>query len=351
MKFGIFWQVPGYEGSSVSDRHWETIDEIELADDIGFSQAWLAESPFYPTRPMSQPLLVASAAGQRTKNIRFGTLAAQIPLHHPVDYASTVATCDILTNGRFDLCVGGRFGGKASQVVGISEDIDNSQSRRMVSEYVDILRKSWTNDRLTYKGEYWGFEDVPVIPKPIQKPYPTLLMAANSDSSFEFAASQGMGVIGTMLSQPLGNLKIHSDTFHRVKNNLSSREVAQPFHIAISFFVAETREKAHAIMKDNWRDSDVIGDGPPVHSSAIGGGRHDFSSGAGGWATWDFKSSLKHCIYDSPEGCIERLAKIVSTVDNVDQVILEFNRRGRIPSDMVKKSMELFGNKVLPSLS
>ena len=350
MKFGIFWQVPGYEGSSVPDRHWETVDEIELADDLGFTQAWLAESPFYPTRPMSQPLLVASAAAQRTNNIRFGTLAAQIPLHHPVDYASTIATCDILTNGRFDLCVGGRFGSKASQVVGMSEDIDNSQSREMVSEYVDILRQSWTNERLTYKGKYWNFDDVPVIPKPMQRPYPSLLMAANSDSSFEFAASQGMGVIGTMLSQPLENLKMHSDTFHKVKNRLKSNEGKQPFHIAISFFVAETREKAQKIMRENWRDADVISDGPPVHSSAIGGGRHDFSSGAGGWATWNFQSALEHCIYDSPEGCIERLARIMATVDNVDQIILEFNRRGRISSEVVKKSMKLFGDKVLPSL-
>ena len=350
MKFGIFWHVTGYEGSSVPDRHWETISEIELADQIGFSQAWLAESPFYPTRPMSQPLLVASAAAQRTNKIKFGTLAAQIPMHHPIDYASSVATCDILTGGRFDLCVGGRFGGKASQVVGMAEDIDNSESRKMVSEYVEILRRSWTEERLTYEGEYWNFQDVPVIPKPFQIPYPSLLLAANSDSSFEFAATQGMGVIGTMLSQPLGNLKNHSETFHNMKNNLGYNQSNQPFHIAISFFVADTKENAQEIMKRNWRDSDVISDGPPVHSSAIGGGRHDFSSGAGGWATWDFKSALKHCIYDSPSGCIERLEEIISTVNNVDQVILEFNRRGRIPSDDVKKSMDLFGDKVLPFL-
>ena len=35
MKFGIFWQVPGYEKSSVPDRHWETVDEIEVAQAIG----------------------------------------------------------------------------------------------------------------------------------------------------------------------------------------------------------------------------------------------------------------------------------------------------------------------------
>ncbi|HCE76350.1 MAG TPA: hypothetical protein DEP04_06945, partial [Dehalococcoidia bacterium] len=75
MKFGVFWQVPGYEGSDVGRRHWETIEELVLAEQLGFTEAWLAEAPFYPTRPMSEPLLVAAAAAQHTKEIRFGTLA------------------------------------------------------------------------------------------------------------------------------------------------------------------------------------------------------------------------------------------------------------------------------------
>ena len=51
MRFGAFWQVPGYGGSSVARRHWETIEEIVLAEQLGFESAWLAESVFYPTRP------------------------------------------------------------------------------------------------------------------------------------------------------------------------------------------------------------------------------------------------------------------------------------------------------------
>jgi hypothetical protein len=55
MKFGLFWQVPGHEGSDVPRRHWETIEEISLGDKLGFEEAWLAESPFYPTRPTTAP--------------------------------------------------------------------------------------------------------------------------------------------------------------------------------------------------------------------------------------------------------------------------------------------------------
>ena len=125
MRFGAFWQVPGYEGSSVARRHWETIEEITLAEQLGFESAWLAESVFYPTRPMSNLLMVAIAAAQRTARIRFGTLAMQIPLHHPLHLASQSATCDILTNGRLDLCLGGRWGTLVGQALGHDANISS----------------------------------------------------------------------------------------------------------------------------------------------------------------------------------------------------------------------------------
>jgi len=105
MRFGLFWQTPGSEESSDARRHWETIEEIVLGEQLGFESAWLAESVFYPTRPMSNPLMVAIAAAQRTERIRFGTLAAQAPIHHPFHMATQSATCDILTQGRLDLCL------------------------------------------------------------------------------------------------------------------------------------------------------------------------------------------------------------------------------------------------------
>ena len=348
MKFGLFWQVPGHEGSDVPRRHWETIEEISLGDKLGFEEAWLAESPFYPTRPMSQPLLVAAAAAQHAPRIRFGTLATQIPMHHPIEYATAAATCDILTGGRLDLCLGGRYGGASSTVMGVSPETASSTSRSMVSEFTNILRQAWSSERLSYKGEFWQFNNVPVIPGPIQKPGPPLLMAANSDGSFSFAAQQNMGVVGTTLSQPLPNLRRHSISFANRSKETTKANTAQPFHVAISLFVAGTREKARNLMSRNWLDSDVISDGPPVHSSAIGGGRHDFSSGAGGWGTWNFEEAIQHCIYDSPRGCIERLKNIEEQIPCIDQCIVEFNRRGRLTTYEVRESMELFANKVMP---
>ena len=350
MRFGAFWQVPGYLGSSVARRHWETIEQITLADKLGFESAWLAESVFFPGRPMSNPLMVASAAAQHTAQIRFGTLAAQFPLHHPIHMATQAATCDILTNGRLDLCLGGRWGAPAGQAFGQAADISSEESRGRVAEGIGLLKAAWTQERANFKGEYWDMDDLLVMPKPVQQPHPPLLIAANSDETFPYAASMGLGVIGTTLSQPMPRMIDRLRDFENAKNTESSSN-PQPFHVNISFFVAETREKAHKLMGRNWRDEDIVNTVPDATASSIGTSRHSFTSGVGGWATWSFQDALKYSIYDDPDGCVEQLRNLGKDLSGMAQCILEFNRRGRLTNEEVKESMQLFGEAVMPQLA
>lgn len=350
MRFGAFWQTPGYEGSSVAQRHWETIDEIVLAEQLGFQTAWLAESVFYPTRPMSNPLMVAIAAGQRTKSIRFGTLAAQMPLHHPFHMASQAATCDILTNGRLDLCLGGRWGSPTGQRFGHPSDMTSQESRERVEEAVDLIRAAWTQENVEFEGKYWSANNVPVLPQPVQQPHPPLLIAANSDDTFAYAARQGAGVIGTTLSQPMPRMIERLKEFEAAK---PTEGVTQPQHayVMVSFHVAETRQKARDAMRHNWRDSDKAEGLRIMKSMGIEPSTTDFATGATGWATWDFDLAAELCIYDEPSACVERLQELQEKLPTMYECILEFNRRARLPGDQIKESMRLFSDKVMPHLS
>ena len=384
MRFGAFWQVPGFIGSSIPRRHWETIEQIALADELGFETAWLAESTFFPGRPMSNPLMVACAAAQHAPRIRFGTLAAQFPLHHPIHMATQAATCDILTNGRLDLCLGGRWGSPSGQAFGQSGDIGSAESRERVSEGIQLLRAAWTQERANFSGKYWQMNDLLVMPKPVQQPYPPLLLAANSDETFPYAARQNLGVIGTTLSQPMPRMIDRLREFEAAKDGGNSTHVQppdqahdaqgharppahshdaqaharppahshdQPFHVNISFFVAETREKAHRLMERNWRDEDIVSAVPDASASSVGTSRHSFTSGVGGWATWSFQDALQYSIYDSPDGCIEQLQALGDALPGMAQCILEFNRRGRLTNDEIMASMRLFGDAVLPAFA
>ena len=349
MRFGVFWQVPGFVESSVPRRHWETIEEIMLADELGFETAWLSESNFNPPRPMSNPLMVAVAAAQHTKRIRFGTLAAQFPLHHPIHMATQVATCDILTNGRLDLGLGGRWGSPAGQAVGHRADITSAESRARVAEGIELMKLAWTQERVTFEGKYWSVKELATLPRPVQEPHPPLLLAANSDETFPYAARLGLGVIGTTLSQPMPRMIDRLRDFEEAKPS-GAGDQPQPFRVSISFFVAETREKALKTMALNWRDEDAKSDVPAADASTIGTSRHSFASGVRDWQSWDFQEATRHSVYDDPAGCIERLGSLQDQLPNMEQCILEFNRRGRIPSEEIKKSLRLFADKVMPEL-
>ena len=348
MRFGAFWQTPGYEGSSVARRHWETIEEIELAEQLGFEQAWLAESVFYPARPMSNPLMVAIAAAQRTERIRFGTLATQAPLHHPFHLATQSATCDILTGGRLDLCLGGRWGARASKGFGHGE-VSSEESRARVAEAVALIKQAWTQERVTFNGTYWQAENLPILPQPVQQPHIPLLLAANSNDTFAYTARLGVGVIGTTLSQPLPNMIQRLAEYEAAK---PPSGVTQPqrAYVMVSFLVAKTRREAHALAGENWRSTDMADGLAYMKSMGMDPTRPDFATGATGWMTWDFAKAKRICIYDEPAACVERLQALQEQLPTMYQCILEFNRRSRIPSEQVKASMRLFAEEVMPHL-
>ena len=87
MKFGVFYQVPCAPDQSVVQRYQETLEQIELADELGFDRAWIAELHFRGTfSAMPSPLMLAAVAGQRTKRIRLGIAgepAASAPSGEP----------------------------------------------------------------------------------------------------------------------------------------------------------------------------------------------------------------------------------------------------------------------------
>ena len=160
---------------------------------------WLGELHF--SRGFSilaDPLMVLAAAAQRTSRIRLGTAVTLLPLHNPVKIAEEAAICDILSDGRLE------FGAAAAPRRCIMT-ATTSRRRRAASASTRRSISSSASGRtrsFSFEGKYFRARDLTVVPRPLQKPYPPLRIAANSPDTFPFAARRHFPIFATPMINP-----------------------------------------------------------------------------------------------------------------------------------------------------
>ena len=192
MKFGIlqFFSWPERR-QALETVYARALQRIEIMDRNGYDAVWLTEHHFsdYSVCP-SIPVMGAYAAA-RTKNIRIGAGVTLAAFYHPLRLAEEIALLDILSGGRVNWGAGRGFDAREFRTFAVP--MEESQIR--FHEAVDIVMQAWTSDRLTYHGKFFSFDDVEVLPKPLQKPHPPVWMAAGSAEALQWAASVGHSVL------------------------------------------------------------------------------------------------------------------------------------------------------------
>ena len=184
MKFGIFTIVPWHEDFTPADALNQALEQVEFADKMGIDEVWLGEHRFSRHGLLSGIFSFLGAVAARTKRIRIGTAVVVLPLHNPILVAEETAMLDVISGGRFNFGIGAGY--QRQEFDGIGVDINESRER--FTEAVDVIIKAWTEERLTYHGKFTNVDDLLVLPKPLQKPYPPLFQAVStSPASVEFA--------------------------------------------------------------------------------------------------------------------------------------------------------------------
>lgn len=197
MKFGILYELqmakPWAEDQEHKTYH-NALDQIELADQVGFDYVWEVEHHFLSEYSHSSaPEVFLAAVSQRTKNIRIchGIALLPYPFNHPIRVAERAAALDILSNGRVDLGTGRSV---TEQELG-GFGIDPADSRPMMEEALEMIPKMWTQETFSWEGDYFSVPPRNVIPKPIQKPHPPMWMACTQPESFRMAGEKGLGAL------------------------------------------------------------------------------------------------------------------------------------------------------------
>ena len=196
MQFGLLYECQRpFQGTEIdwNALYKETLEQCELADQMGFDNLWFVEHHFltgFSGSPSQDAIF--GALSRITKQIRIGYGVCILPYHHPVRVAERVALLDQLTDGRIEVGTGRS---NAYEQTGLG--IDPRETRNLWNESISMLPKIWTSDEYEYEGENWSVPKRRVLPKPYQQPHPRLYLACTSEDSFRLAAQKGIGVLSS----------------------------------------------------------------------------------------------------------------------------------------------------------
>jgi alkanesulfonate monooxygenase SsuD/methylene tetrahydromethanopterin reductase-like flavin-dependent oxidoreductase (luciferase family) len=350
VQFGLFYQLPCAPDQSEPVRYNETLEQLVLADQLGFEIAWLAELHFFRQFSiMPAPLCVAVAGAQRTKRLRFGTGVILVPFHHPLRIAEETAVADILTGGRLDVGLGRGTIALHFQGFGVSRE----ESRERFEEGLEVIKKAWTSDLFEHRGRYFSFPEMMLAPKPVQKPYPPIRIAANSPETAEFA---GLHNYDVMVASPINPMPGFFEHVRKYRDALSraDRQTGTRGNVAALFFASpgENLQQVRARFEPSMMHYfQTIGE-----QARLGGrGQHEGSyqylrqvrerAAKIGWEEVERTMG----VFGPSDECIGRINQIYEGA-KVDQLVFWFNPGGLISHSDVMAAMETFAATVMPAV-
>jgi alkanesulfonate monooxygenase SsuD/methylene tetrahydromethanopterin reductase-like flavin-dependent oxidoreductase (luciferase family) len=350
MEFGTFYQLPCAPTQSPQTRYEETLIQIQHADALGIDVAWLAELHFFPAFSiMSSPMLVASAMAQRTSRIRLGIAVNLLPLHNPLRNAEDAATLDLLSHGRLEYGAG--RGSIPLHFAGYNVSLDESRQRFL--EILDILLLAWTTDTFSYDGNYYHYNNIQVVPKPVQKPHPPLRIACNSSESFQLAGERGWRLFCSPVVVPMPRLEADLATYRTLRQTQGTAQRGDEVALMTSVYVNTSATKAREVPEESLTNYlQVLGQ---MHQASLASDQVQATPRAREMQARLQNMTYKEAtdtfaIYGEPAYCIERI-QAFKDMFGINQFIPWFNTGGKIPHPQVMESMTLFADRVMPYIA
>ncbi len=348
VKFGIFYEHqlprPWTVDSEYQLLH-ESLEQIELADQLGFDYAWEVEHHFLEEYSHSSaPEVFLAAASQRTKNIRLGHGIVQLTTNHPARVAERISTLDLLSHGRVEFGIG-----EGSSVTELHPFDRRFRDKRAVWEdAVRCILPMFQKEGWEYHGEYFDFPLRNVVPKPRQKPHPPLWVACSQFETIEMCGRRGMGVLSfQFISADMAHAWVNAyyNAITKELDKLADYATNPNIAVVSQFMCAETDEEALA-----------KADGSSFFQFALLFYNRHGPVVPGSISLWDEYQTWRDTdegrklrrnsgLIGSPETLRKRLRKFEQS--HVDQVIL-INQAGKNTHADITASLELFAHEVMP---
>lgn len=316
---------PGKDLRGIGD---ELIELTELAQEEGFDGVTVPEHHVTDDQYLYNEAIISHLA-DHVGDMQIGMSMCLLPLHNPVRIAEFGATIDILSDGQFRLGVAQGYRSKEYHAF----NVDRRDALSRFVEGVQVIKRLWTEDSVTYDGKYYQFEDVSINPKPIQSPRPLIYTGASNVKSIRRAARLTDGWAASHV--PFSDMKPRVEAFREAQAEHCDTEGHFELHREV--FVAETTKKAERLAREPiMRKYDKYADW----------GQDEVIEGDEFESVWE---KLKHerFIVGSPNEVIEELSRYVDAYDP-DAIRIRSEWQG-LEFEKVKNSVRLFSNEVMPS--
>ena len=348
MEFGTFMEFHRREGGTQHEAFQESFAHADQAEALGLDAVWLAESHFNQERSvLSAPLMLASAIASRTERIKIGTSVLVLPLGNPLRIAEEAATLDHVSGGRFEFGVG------RSGLPGAYEGYNllYSESQARFAEYLEVILKAWTSERFSHDGSYYSFDDVCLVPKPLQSPHPPVRIAANSPDTFPRMGETGfpifVGLRRATLEEVSGQVSTYQEAWDR-----AGRDGRPSVILRAPVYVAETEERARVEPRDSFmtqfqRLGRALAGSASVAGADPRGDRAETGQQLAA-STWDDVLREEKVVVGTPDAVIRQIQRLADVL-SLDGVAAEFNAGDLLPRERIAASLDLFCREVIPA--
>ena len=337
MRFGLTYDFrnPAEYARPSSELYGALLDQIVLAEELGYDQVWLTEHHFTADGYNPSVLPMAAAIAARTSRIRIGTFVLILPFHDPIRVAEDAAVVDVLSNGRLDLGVGLGYTLDEYRALGL----DRGTRGARLEEGLDLMTRLWSGDRVDFDGQFHQLHGASLSPLPVQSPMP-LWIGARAGKAIDRAARIGANLLTTVGPDPAPD---YVGALNRYGRNESDHEIGQLRLV----YCAPTDDQA-------W---DEVAEHLHLSMSYYGRVMGETPEAAGDDRMWQYESADQ--IRPSGLGRAATIgtpdrvaAKLEHWLENrhCTQVICSTHLAGMDPA-VSSDAMRLFANEVMPRLS
>jgi alkanesulfonate monooxygenase SsuD/methylene tetrahydromethanopterin reductase-like flavin-dependent oxidoreductase (luciferase family) len=348
VRFSLFTEIQCAADASPQARLQEFLEQAELADRLGFHAYWTAEIHCQPRFSLlSAPYVVLGAAAQRTHRLRLGVAVNTLPVHHPVSLAEHAAMLDIVSGGRMEFAAGGGHPhSRAYECFGA----DHKITHEIMAEELEIIRKAWSDELLSFQGKFFSIPGVIVNPKPIQKPPPPFYVASSSLDGVAVAARLGANLMLPIHTRTPEQVSDYSRAYwHGLEehgHDPRTKELAllTPLHVAPTTADARARSesgimsyfKTIADMRSDYTDWLVRrGEELPARLRTAAGQTVSFAT-----------VCSQHAIVGDPATAAAALKERAHKT-GASHFLAWFNI-GNVPHGVIMESMQQFASEVMP---